>query len=188
MEQPVVIVVGGGLSGLSAAHTVIQRGGNVLLLDKNPFLGGNSTKATSGINGALTKAQVRLGIQDSVEKFSKDTALSASKGKSDKIHPLGDVLTRESAEAIEWLTRYFGLDLSLVSPLGGHSYPRTHRGPEKFPGMTITYALMEALEKIDQETQGKRGKIVTNANVKVPILMIDLIYSCRNCLHPMMEL
>lgn len=34
-----IIVVGGGLSGLSAAHTVIEQGGNVLLLDKNPFFG-----------------------------------------------------------------------------------------------------------------------------------------------------
>ena len=47
-----VIVVGGGLAGLSAAHTVLERGGAVLLLDKEKFLGGNSTKATSGINGA----------------------------------------------------------------------------------------------------------------------------------------
>ena len=57
-----VIVVGGGLAGLSAAHTVLERGGNVLLLDKNPFLGGNSTKATSGINGAGTSTQLKLGI------------------------------------------------------------------------------------------------------------------------------
>lgn len=57
-----VIVVGGGLAGLSAAHTVLERGGNVLLLDKNPFFGGNSTKATSGINGAGTAAQMKLGI------------------------------------------------------------------------------------------------------------------------------
>jgi succinate dehydrogenase/fumarate reductase flavoprotein subunit len=34
-----------------------------------PFLGGNSVKATSGINGALTKTQMRLGIQDSALKF-----------------------------------------------------------------------------------------------------------------------
>lgn len=57
-----VIVVGGGLAGLSAAHTVLERGGKVILLDKNSFLGGNSTKATSGINGALTRTQIRLGI------------------------------------------------------------------------------------------------------------------------------
>lgn len=34
-----IIVVGGGLSGLAAAHTVYEQGGNVLLLDKNPFFG-----------------------------------------------------------------------------------------------------------------------------------------------------
>ena len=58
-----VIVVGGGLSGLSAAHTVLEHGGRVVVLEKMPFLGGNSTKATSGINGALTKTQIKLGIQ-----------------------------------------------------------------------------------------------------------------------------
>ena len=35
-----VIVVGGGLAGLSAAHTILERGGNVILLDKCAFLGG----------------------------------------------------------------------------------------------------------------------------------------------------
>merc|ERR1711939_548431 len=42
---PRVIVVGAGLSGLSAAHTIYLAGGNVVLLDKNNFMGGNSTKA-----------------------------------------------------------------------------------------------------------------------------------------------
>ncbi len=32
------------------------------LLEKNSFMGGNSTKATSGMNGALTKTQIKLGI------------------------------------------------------------------------------------------------------------------------------
>ncbi|RIB01168.1 hypothetical protein C2G38_2231674 [Gigaspora rosea] len=53
-----VIIVGSGFSVLSAAHTVLERGGNVLVLDKNFFFGGNSTNATSGINGALTKIQI----------------------------------------------------------------------------------------------------------------------------------
>lgn len=30
-----VIVVGGGLAGLSAAHTLLERGASVLVLDKN---------------------------------------------------------------------------------------------------------------------------------------------------------
>jgi glycine/D-amino acid oxidase-like deaminating enzyme len=34
-----IIVVGGGLAGLSAAHTILERGGNVLLLDKQGCVG-----------------------------------------------------------------------------------------------------------------------------------------------------
>ena len=45
--MPSAIVVGGGLSGLSA-HTLIQSGVQEFS-GSNPFLGGNSTKATSGI-------------------------------------------------------------------------------------------------------------------------------------------
>lgn len=33
-----VIVIGGGLAGLSAAHTLLERGANVLLLDKQPYV------------------------------------------------------------------------------------------------------------------------------------------------------
>jgi len=62
--------------------------------------------------------------------------------------PHAKVLIYNSAPGVEWLTEKFGLDLSLVSRLGGHTHPRTHRGKEKFPGMTITYALMEKYEDI----------------------------------------
>jgi succinate dehydrogenase/fumarate reductase flavoprotein subunit len=76
-----IIVIGGGLSGLSAAHTCLERGASVLVIDKNPFFGGNSTKATSGINGALTRTQIASDIKDSVEAFLADTARSAAGGK-----------------------------------------------------------------------------------------------------------
>lgn len=159
---PKVIVVGGGLSGLSAAHTLYLSGGNVLVLDKNGFFGGNSTKATSGINGALTRTQVDAGIPDSVRKFYDDTVKSAR----DKARPdLIKVLTYKSAAAVEWLMDEFGLDLTLVSRLGGHSEPRTHRGHDaKFPGMAITYALMQKLEEI-AEKEPHRVRIVKKARV-----------------------
>ena len=47
----------------------------------------------------------------------------------------------------------FDLDLSLLARLGGHSQPRTHRGKERFPGMTITYALIQMLEKAHHTTR-----------------------------------
>ncbi|KAI1455882.1 Flavocytochrome c [Annulohypoxylon moriforme] len=159
---PRVIVVGGGLSGLSAAHTIYLAGGNVVVLDKQGFFGGNSTKATSGINGALTRTQVEHGIQDSVKQFYDDTLKSAR----DKARPdLIKVLTYKSAAAVEWLQDVFNLDLTLVSRLGGHSQPRTHRGHDaKFPGMAITYALMQRLEELS-ENEPERVQIIKRARV-----------------------
>jgi hypothetical protein len=79
------------------------------------FMGGNSTKATSGINGALTRTQVDEKIADSVKQFYDDTLKSArEKARPDLIK----VLTYKSAAAVEWLQDVFNLDLTLVSRLG----------------------------------------------------------------------
>ena len=99
--------------------------------------------------------------KDSVDAFYKDSADSA---KHLLIPELTKVLTWESAAAVEWLSEKFKIDLSLVSRLGGHTYPRTHRGTERFPGMTITYTLLEALEAIEK-AQPNRAKILKKANV-----------------------
>jgi len=89
------------------------------------FMGGNSTKATSGINGALTQTQVDTKIADSVKQFYEDTLKSAR----DKARPdLIKVLTYKSAAAVEWLQEVFNLDLTLVSRLGyayTFAYPMT---------------------------------------------------------------
>ena len=94
---------------------------NYLQLERSPtdiptdFMGGNSTKATSGINGALTQSQTELNIGDSVKQFYEDTLKSArEKARPDLIK----VLTYKSAAAVEWLQDVFGLDLTLVSRLG----------------------------------------------------------------------
>jgi len=153
-----VIVVGGGLAGFSAAHTIYEHGGRCLLLDKSPFCGGNSTKATSGINGAGTKPQKAQGIPDSTQIFIEDTLRGGAKKPE-----VAKVMCDESAPAVDWLIEKFGLDLSLIARLGGHSQPRTHRGKERFPGMTITYALMQHFEKLAEVSD--RARIVNKAYV-----------------------
>ena len=52
------IVDGGGLAGVSAAKTILENRGKTVLVDKFSFCGGDSTKATSGINGAETKTKI----------------------------------------------------------------------------------------------------------------------------------
>jgi flavocytochrome c len=156
-----VVVVGGGLAGLSAAHTCLERGARVVVLDKNPFCGGNSTKATSGINGAGTATQRAKGINDNPEIFYDDIAQSARH----LLRPeLAKAMSYGSTSAVEWLINNFGLDLSLVSRLGGHSQERTHRGKERFPGMTITYALMEKYEELCKAVPD-RARLITRARV-----------------------
>lgn len=141
-----VIVVGGGLAGFSAANTVLENGGRVVLLDKMAFCGGNSTKATSGINGSETQTQKNLGIKDSNEIFYQDTM----RGGATQPH-LAKVLCDESGPSVDWLVEKFDLDLSLLSQLGGHSAKRTHRGAARFPGFTITYALMQMAERVAEK-------------------------------------
>ena len=156
-----VIVVGGGLAGMSAAHTALEQGARVVVIDKSPFCGGNSTKATSGINAAGSRSQRLLNIPDTPEIFEKDTTVSAMEGaRPDLIK----VLTHESGPAVDWLMDSFGLDLTIIARLAAHTHPRTHRGKERFPGMAITYGLMEKLDEVAASGDG-RARVINKARV-----------------------
>ncbi|KAL9139004.1 succinate dehydrogenaase [Amphidinium carterae] len=168
------IVVGGGLAGMSAANTVLENGGRVVLLDKSSFCGGNSTKATSGINGANTRTQRDQGIKDSTELFTNDTMKGGAKKPE-----IVKVLCENSGADVEWLMDKFNLDLSLVARLGGHSAPRTHRGKERFPGMTITYALIQMVEKVAEKSD--KARIITKAEVKK--LLTNSSGACVGCIY-----
>jgi len=172
MKSDTAVVLGGGLSGMAAANTVLENGGKVVLLDKSAFCGGNSTKATSGINGANTKTQRAQGIQDSVELFSSDCLKGGAKKPE-----LVKVLATNSGPDCDWLMDVFGLDLSLVARLGGHSAPRTHRGKERFPGMTITYALIQMVEAIAERSD--KAKVVTKARATKLIVEKGIVVGCE---------
>merc|ERR1712157_541558 len=98
------------------------------------------------------------GIDDSVELFTSDTLKGGAKRPE-----VARVLCYESGPGVDWLVDKFELDLSLIARLGGHSMPRTHRGKERFPGMTITYALMQAFEKIAETSE--KARIINKATV-----------------------
>lgn len=176
-----VIVVGAGLAGLSASLSALRAGApSVRLLERAAKPGGNSIKASSGINGAPTRFQpvATLGIDES---FWEDTARSAgarlrgaSVSKSAKEHRevLISALTTRSASAIDFLVG-LGVDLSVVALLGGHSYPRTHRGAGKTPpGAAIVTTLLSKLkeqgdDKFQLLTDCEVTKLVTDENNKV---------------------
>merc|ERR1712151_1070872 len=141
-------------------------------LDKSSFCGGNSTKATCGINGAETKTQKAKGIQDTVDIFTNDTLKGGAKRPE-----VARVLCANSGPDVDWLMDQFDLDLSLIARLGGHSMPRTHRSKERFPGMTITYALIQSLEKIAEISD--KARIVTKAKVFELITNNSMVVGCK---------
>ncbi|KAG5177884.1 NADH-dependent fumarate reductase [Tribonema minus] len=162
--NPVVAVVGGGLAGLAAAIEAYEAGATVYLFDKAKSLGGNSAKATSGINGAETSVQRDKGIQDKVEMFHGDVIRSGA-GRS--VPALVDVVAGRSADAVEWLMGdRFGLGLTAIAHCGGHSAPRTHRLPPLPDGrpVPVGFTTIKAVQGY-LSSRPERVNIVTNAEV-----------------------
>lgn len=144
-----VIVIGSGLAGLTASVKLLEGGLSVALVEKAEKLGGNSIKASSGINGVPTKYQNQA-EGDTTDGFFSDTIRS---GKGLCTDGLARILTQDSAKAINWLSLECNVDLSVVARLGGHSFARTHRGSGSLPpGFAIVSSLMKKVqlaEKVD---------------------------------------
>ena len=117
-----IVIVGAGGAGMAAAIMAHQAGKQFVILEKMPYVGGNTTKATGGMNAAETHYQKEQGIEDSVELFISDTMEGG--------HNLNDpelvrTMAEQSAGAIEWLDS-IGADLPKISFSGGASTNRIH--------------------------------------------------------------
>ncbi len=125
-----IVIIGAGGAGMSAAIMVHQAGKKFVLLEKMPYAGGNTTKATGGMNAAETHYQKEQGIEDSTALFAADTMKGG--------HALNDpelvaTLANRSAEAIDWLDT-IGASLPKISYSGGASVNRIH-APEDGSGV-----------------------------------------------------
>lgn len=143
-EVPDAIVVGTGLAGLAATLNILDRGGRVTLIEKEHRMGGNSNKASSGINACCPQNGT---YGDSLDTFRQDTTHSA--GHSAKSQ-LIDVLVENSEAAVQWLKERVGVDLSVLSQLGGHGHKRTHRPRSGMVGAEIIYNIQKAVKKYEQ--------------------------------------
>ena len=63
-----VIVVGAGGAGLSAAVEVLKAGSSVLVVEKMPFIGGNTIRAGSAMNAPVPERQHKYKMSDSEMK------------------------------------------------------------------------------------------------------------------------
>ena len=164
--------MGGGLAGLTAALTLLDRGARVILLEKEAYAGGNSRWASSGINGVDVETVAEN--PDSVASFREDCEKSSLGGgagaatgatlesldssgaearEKSSAPPAPEsvehlpALAEGSGATLAWFKRRVGVDLSLVGRLGGHSHARTHRPASGMAGSVLVAATQKACEE-----------------------------------------
>lgn len=138
-----VVVVGAGGAGLAAAVQASSMGANVIVLEKQGIIGGNTNYSTGGLNAAETSVQQKLGIADSKQSHFDDTMLGG--------HHLNDsslvaTLVDRAAGVVDWLIS-LGADMNDVGKMAGSSQSRTHRPAG---GAAIGPHLMAVLSKAVQ--------------------------------------
>lgn len=151
-----IVIIGAGGAGMSAALEAKAKGLNPVILEKMPLAGGNTMKASSGMNASETKFQKEQGINDSNDKFYEET-LKGGHGTNDK--EMLRFFVDNSASAIDWLDS-MDIKLNNLTITGGMSEKRTHR-PED--GSAVGKYLVDGLLKNVQE---EKIPVFVNADVK----------------------
>lgn len=162
-DPEAIIVVGGGLSGGSAALTILEGGRRVILVEKMKKLGGNSVRASSGLNASETHHQKAQGVDDPNSLFMHDTIFSATKNLEAKPYDLIQTLCKNSADGVRWVEAH-GLSIPVLSQCGGHSAPRTHRPTTGAAGGYITLGLLRHVKKFAKKGQAtiiKKAKMTS---------------------------
>ncbi|MHC5375445.1 flavocytochrome c [Enterococcus sp. LJL120] len=118
-----VIIVGAGGAGMTAAIEAKDAGMNPVIFEKLPVAGGNTVKASAGMNASESKFEAEQGVEDSNDLFFEET-LKGGGGTNDQ--ELLRYFVDHSADAIDWLDQN-GIVLDNLTTTGGMSVTRTHR-------------------------------------------------------------
>lgn len=149
-----IVIVGAGGAGLAAAIEAAENGASVVILERMPIIGGNTLRATAGMNAAETNLQAENDIEDSVELFFEDTM---NGGQQTNDPEMVEVLVNHSAEAVHWIND-LGAGLENITATGGQSAVRTHRPTDGSPaGTAMVRALEERLIELDVDIMVNSG-------------------------------
>jgi succinate dehydrogenase/fumarate reductase flavoprotein subunit len=120
-----VVVVGGGGAGLAAAIEARAAGRSVVLLEKNPKLGGSTAWSVGSITSTGTPHQIRQGLQDRPQDHFDDMPLFAGELAGRDNDELRRILCDEVPDAFRWL---LGLGVRFYGPMPEppHRRPRMH--------------------------------------------------------------
>ena len=160
------IIVGSGGTGLTAALQARELGLNVVILEKNGKTGGNTSRASSGMNASESLVQLDEGIIDNNRDFYEET-LKGGGLLNDRA--MLKYFVNHSALAISWLMKY-GVRLTDLTITGGMSVKRAHRPGSMEPvGFYLTSHLTNQVEKaeVDIFTGARVTKLLQDRSGKV---------------------
>ena len=143
-----LIVIGAGLAGLTSsyeANKLFEGKKKILVLEKNPKMGGNSAKATSGINILNSPLQEKENVKDSYQLFYDDTMRS---GKNLSVPELVSTVVKDSHYLFDFYKNEIKADLSKLGILGGHSVARTVRPTKETIGYHLVSTVFNVLKNM----------------------------------------
>lgn len=141
-----VVIIGSGGTGLSAAIQANELGMKVAVLEKEEELGGNTNRASSGMNAAETNVQLHHGVIDNVADFYHETYKDG--GRLNDKDMLG-YFVYHTAPAIDWLADH-DIKLDDITITGGMSKKRTHRPASMAPiGGFLVKSLLKVVAQED---------------------------------------
>jgi fumarate reductase flavoprotein subunit len=138
------VIIGSGGTGISAAIQAHELGLKVAVLEKNEGLGGNTNKASSGMNASESNVQYEHGIIDHNADFYRETM----KGGGLMNDPaMLKFFVEHSASAISWLKDH-DIVVSDLTITGGMSRKRCHRPASLAPiGAFLETSLLKVAQK-----------------------------------------
>jgi fumarate reductase flavoprotein subunit len=151
-----VIVVGGGGSGLAAAASAAQQGGRVLLLEKQPQLGGTTGIAVGSFTASGTRWQRARNIADTPDDHASDAGKFASPEiEARNNSELRAFFVAHAAETLDWLES-LGIKFIGPSPEPPNRVARMHNA---VPNAKAYIAVLQL------ELARRGGTILTSAAV-----------------------
>ncbi len=123
IDQPDLLVVGAGISGLSSALEAAQEGARVTVVDLWSVFGGHAVVAGGVLSIVDTPFQVSEGIQDSPELAYRDFTEWGEDADPEWVRLYVD---RSRSLIYDWVTA-MGVEFGSLTRPPGNSVPRVHR-------------------------------------------------------------
>ena len=160
-----VLVVGGGGAGLMAAVEAAETGASVLLVERQPEIGGSTAMAVGALSAAGTALQKAAGIEDSVDAHFQDYLKFIEPGRDAGEYDLE--LTRmlvELAPSVVERMVELGVELRGPQPEPPHTKYRMHNAVPDATAYTDALRRAAAGAGVETRTSAVAASLAVDAN------------------------